>query len=320
MPGMSGEGPERFFATQREWFARYLRILLEEAEPIVAENVHLVELLLMEAEVDAARRALEEAGPPRYEPGHPVFVRQVGTTCMSTSLANAMISMGETCFADDREERVHAFTMDVVENTSSFGKPGEYRSVDDLFKYLESGRLTEVSPGGGRFAGDFRVRLTSSLIDVVEALWTGVGRLVIQRSAHAHLAFGLEVDGDEVRVLFRDPMHATGTGCSRITLGALRTGYLWSPLKKIPRLMGPHGFPRLTAEELIGHLERYAEMENLGVDCPSALVYRVEDVPPLNSPPEEGDEGGEAAEGEEAEAEAEAEAAEAEARSSAGSE
>jgi len=66
MPGMSGEGPERFFATQREWFARYLRILLEEAEPIVAENVHLVELLLMEAEVDAARRG-PEAGQHRVE-------------------------------------------------------------------------------------------------------------------------------------------------------------------------------------------------------------------------------------------------------------
>jgi hypothetical protein len=276
----------RVFATQRKWFARYLRTVLEEVEPILPENVHVVELLLMEAEVDAARRALREAGPPAYAPGSPAFVRQMGTTCMSTSLANAMISMGEPCFRHDREERVRAFTEDVVANTSSFGKPGEYRSVDDLFKYLESGRLGEIDVLGGRFEGGYTVRLTHSLIDVVEALWTGRGRLVIQRRAHAHLAFGLELTDEEEWVLMRDPMRATGPGYDRVTLETLRGDYLWSPLKKVPRLMGPHGFPSLSAEALLGHLERYEEMENLGVDCPSALAYRVEDAPPLKSPPE----------------------------------
>lgn len=276
----------KVFAEQRDWFDRYRRHVLAEAEPILPENVQVVELLLMEAEVDAARRALRKAGKPRFTAGTPDFVQQWGTTCMSTSLANAMISLGETCFDAQREARVHAFTMDIVENTSSFGKPGEYRSVDDLFKYLESGRLRELELEGGRFGREYRVRLTCSLVDVVEALWTGRARLVIQRRAHAHLAYGLELDDDEEWVLMRDPMTRTGPGNSRLTLEALRQDYLWSPLKKIPRLMGPHAFPKLNAEELLGHLARYDEMENLGVDCPSALVYPAELAPPLNAPPE----------------------------------
>ena len=280
--------PEEIFQGQREWFRRYLRVVLGEAEPIVAENVQVAELLLMEAEVDAARRALRQAGPPRWTPPETWFVRQVGTRCMSTSLANGMISLGETCFGegDDREERVHELTEDVVQNTSAFGKPGDYRSVDDLFKYLESGRLARVTPDGAPFSREYRVRLTCSLLDVVEALWSGKGRLLIQRRAHAYLAFGLEVGPEREQVLFRDPMHSSGPGFDRISLETLRRDYLWSPLKKIPRLMGPHAFRRLTADELIGHLERYDEMENLGVDCPSALVYRAEDAPPLRSPPE----------------------------------
>lgn len=283
-------GADQVFSAQREWCRHHLRTVLEAAEPITADNVLVAELLIMEAEVDAARRALRQAGPPEWRPPETSFVRQVGTRCMSTSLANGMISLGETCFGEGgaREERVQEFTEDVVQNTSSFGKPGEYRSVDDLFKYLESGRLARVHPGGASFAQEYRVRLTCSLLDVVEALWSGRGRLVIQRRAHAYLAFGLEVDERGERVLFRDPMHSTGPGCDRISLETLRRDYLWSPLKKIPRLMGPHGFRQLTAEALLGHLRRYDEMENLGVDCPSALVYRAPDAPPLLAPrPEE---------------------------------
>ena len=267
--------------------------MLEEAQPITEANVAAVEHVLMEAEVDAAKKALRRAGPPGFTAGQPRFAQQVGTTCMSTSLCNGMISMGEPSLQldddDALEARVHRITGDIVDRTSAMGKPGEYRSVDDLFKYLESGRLREVDLGQGlRLERDYRVRLTCSLLDVVEALWTGRGRLVIQRRAHAHLAFGLEPD-DQVSwsVLMRDPMHGTGPGFSRASLVTLRTDYLWSPLKKIPRLMGPHGFPSLTAETLLGHLERYDSMENLGVECPSALVWRAEDAPPLHAPPED---------------------------------
>lgn len=279
------------FERQRQWFGRYLGALLREAEPITAESVGAVEHLLMEAEVDAATKALREAGPPAFDPGAPWFAQQVGTTCMSTSLANAMISLGEPLFAaateDVRASRVVAFTSDVVARTSAMGKPGEYRSVDDLFKYLESGRLAELELEGGRFELDFRVRLVNGLIDVLEALWTGRARLVIQRRAHAHLAFGLEQDEEATWVLMRDPMHGAGPGFSRVPIDALRVEFLWSPLKKIPRLMGPHGFPALGAEALLGHLDRYGQMDDLGVECPSALVYRREHAPPLRAPPPE---------------------------------
>ena len=275
------------FEVQREWFARYVRVVLEEAEPITAESVALVELLLMEAEVDAARAALRQLGPPAFDPGSPYFVSQVGTTCMSTSLANGMISLGDGFLTGDPDRRVHMLTTDVVDRTSSFGKPGEYRSVDDMFKYLEAGHLEELRDGEEGFTQQYRVRLTNSLLDVCEALWTGRGRLVIQRSAHAHLSFGLEAQGDDFVMLFRDPMTRSGPGFTRLTLETVRRDYLWTPLKKIPRLMGPHGFPQLGAEELIGHLERYDTMENLGVDCPSALLYRLEDAPALLAPEEE---------------------------------
>lgn len=275
------------FELQRDWFRHYVRVVLEEAEPITAESVPVVELLLMEAEVDAARAALEQLGPPAFDPGEPYMVRQVGTTCMSTSLANGMISLGEPFLAVDPDRRVHLLTSDVVERTSSFGKPGEYRSVDDLFKYLEAERLLDVHDGEERFSCDYAVRLTCSLIDVCEALWTGRGRLLIQRAAHAHLGFGLEVVDGEHLVRFRDPMTGSGRGFTRVTLESLRRDYLWSPLKKIPRLMGPHGFMRLTADELLGHLERYDGMENLGVDCPSALLFRKAEAPPLHGEPAE---------------------------------
>jgi len=285
MPGMASD-PGAHFEAQRGWFRRYLRVVLEEAQPITADNVHVIELLLMEAEVDAARGALEQLGPPAFDAGSPYFARQEGTTCMSTSLANGMISLGEPFLRDDPERRVLLVTDDVVARTSSFGKPGEYRSVDDMFKYLESGRLRELADGEERFELDYRVRLTNSLIDVCEALWTGRARLLIQRSAHAHLGFGLEVAQGELRVKFRDPMTGAGPGYSLVTLETLRRDYLWSPLKKIPRLMGPHAFPSLSADELLGHLERYDSMENLGVDCPSALLYRAAEATPLFDPPE----------------------------------
>jgi hypothetical protein len=284
------------FDMQREWYSRYRRVLLDEVQAnggITAESVGVVEMMLMEAEVDAARAALDQLGPPIFDPGDPYFVSQVGTTCMSTSLANGMISMGDAFLTADPEGRVYLLTSDIVERTSSFGKPGEYRSVDDMFKYLEADRLLELRDGEAGFQTNYRVRLTSSLLDVCAALWTGKGRLVIQRSAHAHLGFGLVQERGEFRVCMRDPMRSSGPGFTTLSLETLRRDYLWSPLKKIPRLMGPHGFPSLKADELIGHLERYAEMENLGVDCPSALLYRAEEAPPLNAPPEE-EEGSEA--------------------------
>jgi hypothetical protein len=85
-------------------------------------------------------------------------------------------------------------------------------------------------------------------------------------------------------------MARSGQGFTRVSLEALRRDYLWAPLKKISRLMGPHGFPTLTADELIGHLDRYSSMENLGVYCPSALLYRLENAPPLVTPAEEEEE------------------------------
>jgi hypothetical protein len=281
------------FEKQRAWFGRFLRAVLEEAQPITEANIAAVEHVLIEAEVDAARKALRHAGPPAFVAGSPRFAQQVGTTCMSTSLCNGMISLGEpSLLADDDdtvERRVHRITSDIVDRTSAMGKPGEYRSVDDLFKYLESGRLREIDLGAGlRLERDYRVRLCCSLIDVCEALWRGSARLVIQRRAHAHLAFGLEREDDDTWwVLMRDPMHGTGAGFSRASLETLRLDYLWSPLKKIPRLMGPHGFPALTAEALLGHLERYDTMENLGVECPSALVWKKDDAPPVHGPPPE---------------------------------
>src|SRR5438105_10159670 len=110
---------------------------------------------------------------------------------MLTSLGNGMISFGEMGLAADLE-RVAALADDVVANTNPMGKPGEYRSVDDVFKYLESGRLKEISLAGERIRGDYRVRLTGSLADTCEALWTGRARLLVQRSAHARLVFALE--------------------------------------------------------------------------------------------------------------------------------
>lgn len=281
------------FQAQRAWFGRYLRAVLAAAEPITEHNVFAVEHVLLEAEVDAARKALRLAGAPAFAAGAPRFAQQVGTTCMSTSLCNGMVSLGEPSLQldddDALERRVHRITSDLVERTSAMGKPGEYRSVDDLFKYLEAGRLREVDLGDGlRVERDYRVRLTCSLLDVVEALWTGRARLLIQRRAHAHLAFGLERGRDDAWwVLMRDPMHGTGPGFSRASLETLRRDYLWSPLKKLPRLMGPHGFPTLGAEALLGHLARYDDMENLGVECPSALVYRAADAPPLLAPRDE---------------------------------
>lgn len=283
--------PHTHFEVQREWFARYMRVILAESEPITADSVNLIELLLMEAEVDAARAALKGLGPPAFDPGSPYFVSQVGTTCMSTSLSNGMISLGDDFLCAQPDRRVHVVTSDVVDRTSAFGKPGEYRSVDDMFKYLEADRLLDVRDGEDGFNTNYRVRLTNSLLDVCEALWTGRGRLVIQRAAHAHLAFGLERTPDgEFLLLFRDPMMRSGPGFSRLTLETVRRDYLWPPLKKIPRLMGAHGFPSLTAEELLGHLERYDSMENLGVDCPSALLYPESDAPPLHAPPESDEE------------------------------
>lgn len=281
--------PSAVFDVQRQWYHRYRQVALEEGAPITVESVFAVELVLMEAEVHAAQQALQTLGDSRQDPGEPFFVRQDGTTCMSTSLANGMISLGDEFLLADPDARVTDLTDDIVSRTSAMGKPGEYRSVDDMFKYLDRGMLLEFESGGAKFHQDYAVRLTCSLIDVAEALWTGVGRLVIQRSAHAHLGYALERDPEsgEFLVRMRDPMTRSGPGYTLQSLSELRQSYLWSPLKKIPRLMGPHGFTQLNPEELLGHLERYDEMENLGVDAPSAILYRSEDAPALLAPPEE---------------------------------
>jgi hypothetical protein len=269
------------FAIARAAYGRFFRELLEKNEPVTAENVFELEDALVGAEIEAAKMAVHVAGPPVYLPGDRSFVQQDSSTCMSTSLANALITFDEPWFKEETSRRVHEFTDHVVGNTSAFGKPGDYRSVDDLFKYLEAGRLKELP-----FAGDYRVRLTNSLLDVCEALWTGVARLVVQRRAHARLAYGLLLDDEaETLVMMRDPMASDGPGHELVTLDTLRAEFLWSPLKKIPRLMGPHAFEQLSAEELIGHLERYDGMDNLGVDCCSALVYRAADAPPVKTPP-----------------------------------
>lgn len=271
------------FGIARAAFAKLSRELIEKAQPVTAGNVDELESALMLAEVAAAKTAVRIAGPPVFLAGDPWFVQQSSSTCMSTSLANALITMNEPWLVEDTERRVLQLTNHIVENTSSFGKPGDYRSVDDLFKYLEAGNLKQLP-----FGGDYRVRLTCSLVDVCEALWTGRARLVVQRRAHARLAFGLALDDEaEPVVLMRDPMWPDGKGHELVSLEKLRSEFLWSPLKKIPRLMGPHAFEKLTAEELVGHLERYESMDDLGVDCPSALVYRAEDAPPRKAPPPE---------------------------------
>ena len=276
------------FQAAREAFAELMLRTLERAQPIDADNVEEIELALMEAEIALVRRALRDAGAPAYRPGPLAFARQVGTTCMSTSFGNGLLSLGERCIEADPEERIAALADDIVENTSAMGKPGEYRSVDDLFKYLESGRLATLRFGGETFVGDYRVRLTSSLSDVVEALWSGRARMLVQRSAHARLVFALEeAKGGDFVACLRDPMRSPGPSYDKISLETLRFDYLWSPLKKIPRLFGPGLFDSLSAEELLGHLERYDSMENLGVDCPSALLYRAADAPPLHTPPDE---------------------------------
>ena len=270
--------------TEKKRFATTVAGVRELGEWLAEREV---ELVLMEAQVDAAAGALAQIGPPVFDADTPYFARQVGTTCMSTSLANGIISLGEPFLTADPNRRVPLLTEDVVDRTSAFGKPGEYRSVDDLFKYLESGKLLDVHDGDEGFSADYAVRLTCSLIDVIEALWTGEARLVIQRSAHAHLGYAIDAQDDSFMVRFRDPMMRSGPGFNLVSLEILCRDYMWSPLKKIPRLMGPHAFNELSAEELIGHLERYTSMENLGVDCPSALLYRRAEAPELHTPPED---------------------------------
>ncbi|MBI3723333.1 hypothetical protein HY251_05180 [bacterium] len=275
------------FALERARFRDRVVASLQAEEPIVPGNVELIEAALAEAEVEAAHRALLVLGPPPASGSQePFFVKQTGTTCMSVSLANGIIALGEPCLVEDPERRVTLLAEDIVLNTSALGKPGEYRSVDDLFKYLESGRLRELDLDGKRFQSDYRVRLTNSLLDSCEALWTGRGRLVVQRRAHARLAFALDFREDGTPLVrVRDPMLPSGPDYEVVDLATLRADFLWSPLKKVPRILGPGLFESLTAREVLSHLERYDSMENLGVDCPSALVYRAADAPPLFSPP-----------------------------------
>jgi hypothetical protein len=277
--------PSACFEAARRHFREFLRSTLEVEQPIDGGNVDAVEIALMESEIALVRRVLREVGLTAFQPPPVTFARQVGTTCMSTSLGNGLLTFGEATLLEDTERRVAELADDIVANTSAFGKPGDYRSVDDLFKYLESGRLREIRVGGEAIRGDYRVRLTGSFVDVAEALWTGRARLLVQRSAHARLVFAFDWDEQgEPWLALRDPLRAPGPGHERISLETLRLDFLWSPLKKIPRLFGPTAFSELSAEELLGHLDRYDEMENLGVDCPSALLYRAEEAPPLHTP------------------------------------
>jgi len=203
------------------------------------------------------------------------FVRQTGATCMSTSLANGMIALGEPAFRESAVRRVESFTSHIVANTSSFGKPSEYRSIDDMHKYLRRDEAREASlSGDAKIEHRYRCVLTDSLLDVVTALHSGHGRIVVQQQAHARLAYELLVESGAVLVRQRDPFMGSGSDDHHlIPLAEWRQSYLWSPLKKIPSTMG-FGFDRLSQREVREHLARYGEMANLGIECISGILVR----------------------------------------------
>lgn len=253
--------------------------LIRDSAPLTADSVPELEAALCELDVEHSLsfcQKLRQLAPPvakRYR-----FIHQWGATCMSTSLANGLIALGEPAFLaieSELVETVHAFTSHVVDNTSSFGKPFEYRSVDDMQKYL---RRSEHRRFG--LLGDYELFLSNSILDALLALFTGSGVVVLQQAAHAQLAFELVFDEDPhaVSVRQRDPFTpGPGDDHNVIQLAEWRREFFWSPLKKIPTTMG-RGFDCLSAEETLDHLARYEGMDNLGLECSSAILVRV-DVP-----------------------------------------
>lgn len=249
--------------------------ILAERAPVSVDNVDALEEALIASELAIGldyARALHDLKPCRRRE-YP-FVHQRGATCMSTSLANALIALGDPFLLEDPPARVHAFTDHVVAHTSDFGKPFEYRSIDDMHKYLRReehlGRGSIVS--GLAMTRRYRCELTNSLIDVIDALHLGRGQVVVQSHAHAQLVFELVVDDQEVAVRQRDPFTSYGSErSSLIDLERWRRSYLWSPLKKIPSTMG-RGFELLEHHEVLEHLARYEAMDNLGIECISGII------------------------------------------------
>lgn len=251
--------------------------IIHRSSPITVDNVEAVEQALMDKELEHAEKLALELHECTPFPNHDCnFAHQLGSTCMSTSTANGMLVLEEPFFQNQTLERVQAFTQHVVDNTSSFGKPFEYRSIDDMHKYLKRNDHQHFSLGSEQgFERRYRCELTNSLIDVIMAFHSGRGAVVVQQSAHAQLAFQIIVEDQQLFVCQRDPFTRHGTDYfSRIALADWRQHYLWSPLKKIPSTMGS-GFESLTAEEVLDHLARYESMDNLGVECVSGILIDI---------------------------------------------
>lgn len=251
--------------------------LLRSAAPITVENIDALEQSLIEEEVRVGRDLilqLKELAPFNEEDHS--FVHQSGATCMSTSVTNGMIALKEPFFQKKALEKTRAFTDHIVQNTSSFGKPHEYRSIDDMHKYLKRNDQQHFSKFGETLSRRYHVELTNSLLEAILALHSGQGQVVVQQAAHANLAYEiavLEEHGQvEIYIRQRDPFTTQGSDSHRlIPLLDWRQNYLWSPLKKIPSSMG-HGFESLSANEVLEHLARYSEMDNLGVECISGIL------------------------------------------------
>jgi hypothetical protein len=267
-------------ALYREALSQYQRFFeqtLKEAAPITAHNIYDVESKLMQEEVRVGcELILQLQSLTPFIENEYAFVHQYGATCMSTSLSNGMIALGEPYFTKESVDRTHAFTHHIVQNTNGFGKPMEYRSIDDMHKYLKRNDQQEFSKDTETLSQRYRVELSNSLIDVIMALHQGEGRVVVQQNAHAQLAYELHVDQSENEINFfirqRDPFTSYGSHQHRLVpLLEWRECYLWSPLKKIPSSMD-HGFESLSASEVLEHLARYEEMDNLGVECVSGIL------------------------------------------------
>ncbi|MDF1664880.1 MAG: hypothetical protein P1V97_24175 [Planctomycetota bacterium] len=251
--------------------------LLRSAAPITENNIDALEQSLIEEEVRIGADLILQLNQlaPFPEEEH-AFVHQSGATCMSTSVTNGMIALKEPFFKKKALEKTRAFTDHIVQNTSSFGKPHEYRSIDDMHKYLKRNEQQEFSKFGESISRRYHVELTNSLIEAIMALHSGDGRVVVQQHAHANLAFEiavLEEHGQaDIFIRQRDPFTTQGSDSHRlIPLLEWRQHYLWSPLKKIPSSMG-RGFESLSANEVLEHLARYSEMDNLGIECISGIL------------------------------------------------
>ena len=144
-----------------------------------------------------------------------------------------------------------------------------------MHKYFKRGDAARLRIRGRRLAARYRCELTDCLIEVVAALHGGEGACVVQQHAHARLAYAIHIDGPDIFVRQRDPFTRHGDDRhSLIELGEWRRTYLWSPLKKLPSTLG-HGFDSLSPVEALGHLARYEAMDNLGIECISALILKL---------------------------------------------